>query len=169
MIEVQPYSDHAAMSVLKNLDPMDQIEAELIRGGSATHLAIFADWRAVNGMRLISSVLSVSGRPFAVLALGHTGQAGVAQAALLSRSHQRFRRPLLEVARRIRREMPAICEEWGVHRIEARAWSGHPRAGRFLRLCGFHLEAEMPGFGADGSTSFHQYAWISPKLSKGET
>jgi hypothetical protein len=170
MIELHPYSDHAANHVLSMLDPMDHIEAELVRGASASHLALFADWRSMEGMRVMSLVLCETrpqgATPFAVLALSNTGQAGVAQAAFLSRSHSRFRRSLLEAAQRIRQELPDFCAEHGIHRIEARSWADHPRAGRFLSFCGFYLETPMPGFGADGGVTFNQFAWICPTQQK---
>lgn len=170
MIELHPYSDHAAMQVLASLDPMDHIEAEMVRGASASHLALFADWRAMEGMRVVSLVLcetrSQGAVPFAVLALSNTGQAGVAQAAFLSRSHMRFRRSLLAAGQRIRQEMPAFCAKHDIHRIEARSWADHPHAGRFLTFCGFHLEVKMPGFGASGAVAFNQFAWIFPTRPK---
>lgn len=172
MISAQPYDDHAAMAVLSRLDPNDRIEACLARGANASHLAIFADWRAMQGARLVSVVLRDEARarqPFAVLALAHTGQAGVAQAALLARDHKAHRRALAQVARRIRAEMPPFCAAHGIHRIEARCWAGHPTAARFLTLCGFAHETDMPGFGADGAATFRQFAWITPDLSQGET
>ncbi|WP_422050148.1 hypothetical protein [Shimia sp.] len=171
MIELQPYSDHMAMHVFSSLDPNDHIEAELVRGVSTSHLAIFADWRSLEGARLLSLVITDDSKlrtPFAVLGLSNTGQAGVAQAALLSRSHARFKPHLRYVAKKIRRELPTFAEQQGVHRIEARSWSDHPTANRFLRCCGFRLETQMPGFGASGAFTFNQFAWISPNL-KGET
>ncbi|PWE50075.1 hypothetical protein DEM26_08985 [Thioclava sp. NG1] len=163
MIQVRPYEDFAAHAVLSRLDPMDQLEAEVVRGGHEPPLAIFADWRAANAARLISTVLLTDvGTPFAVLGLSHTGQAGVAQAALLARDHTKFRRPLAEAALRIRKEMPVFAEEFGVHRIETRSWVQHPSGARLLVACGFHLEATMPGFGPLGDHAFHQFAWVAP-------
>ncbi len=169
MIEARPYDDHGAMAVLSRLDPDDLIEAQLARGGAVTHLALFADWRALQGARLVSLVLRATrqGRaPFAVLALAHTGQAGVAQAALLARSHDKFRRELVCALRQIRSRLPGVCAEAGIHRIEARSWAGHPRAGAFLSACGFVHETDMPGFGAGGADVFRQFAWISPDIGK---
>lgn len=171
MIELQPYSDHLAMHIFTSLDPNDHIEAELVRGVNTSHLAIFADWRSLEGVRLLSIIITDGGAqktPIAILGLSNTGQAGVAQAALLSRSHERFKPQLREVAKRIRHELPIFAEEQGVYRIEARSWSEHPTANRFLRYCGFRLETQMPGFGATGAFTFNQFAWISPTLT-GET
>lgn len=162
MIHADPYEDFAAMVVLSRLDVWDQREAELIRGAGVSHLALFADWRAVEPHRLLSLVLRTSegGVPFAVLGLSHTGQAGVAQAAMLSRDHRRFRRHIVQAARAIRAGMPDWCARQGVRRIEARAWAHHPTAGGFLTACGFRHEADMPGFGGTGAT-FAQYAWVA--------
>lgn len=168
MIGVYPYSDQAAMSVLQRLDPMDHIEAELIRGQQITHLQLFAEWRAAQAHGVASWVIgtdqgrdtpSGSAVPFAVLAIGNTGQAGVAQAAFLARSHKLFGRALARAAIKIRDEMPRWCEDLGIHRIEARCWSEHPTAARFLTHCGFRRECNMPGFGADGAVTFSQFAW----------
>lgn len=163
MIQVRAYEDLAAHAVLSRLDPMDQLEAEVVRGERSAPLGIFADWRAANAARLFSFVmLTETSVPFAVLGLSHTGQAGVAQAALLARDHAKFRRPLAEAALRIRDEMPVFADEFGVHRIEARSWVPHPTAARLLVACGFHLEATMRGFGPSGDHAFHQFAWVAP-------
>lgn len=166
MIAVRPYSDLAAMAVLSRLDPHDILEAEAVRGEPVTHLSLFADWRAMEPARLASWVAYDDdrfGRPFALVALAHTGQRGVAGAALLARDHRRFRRPLVELARLIRTEMPGWCTDAGVSRIEARAWSRHPRASAFLGLIGFDHECDMSGFGHDGSETFRQFAWTNPR------
>ncbi|MEM7317408.1 MAG: hypothetical protein AAF408_00150, partial [Pseudomonadota bacterium] len=108
-------------------------------------------------------------QPFAVLALGNTGQAGVAQAALLARKHRRHARALVAACRQIRAEMPAFCSDLGIRRVEARAHAGHPRASRFLQSCGFAFETDMPGFGGDGRAVFRQFAWTDPNcLSRGD-
>lgn len=166
MIAIRPYSDLAAMQVLSRLDPWDWAEAEATRGAPVTHLQLFAEWRAMQAARLASWVAFDSeacDRPFALVALSHTGQRSVAGAALLARDHRRFRRPLVELARLIRNEMPGWCSDAGVSRIEARAWARHPRAGAFLSLIGFAHECDMPGFGHDGSETFRQFAWTNPR------
>lgn len=169
-ILAQPYSDHAAMAVLSRLDPMDQQEADLTRGWRASHLELFADWRGINAGRLLSLVLSVGPKaapiPFAVLGLSHTGQGGVASAAMLGRSHERFSRALIAACLLIRTEMPKFCADNGIHRIEARSWSQHPRANRFLRGCGFHHEATLPGYGPEGRHTFCQFAWTQTPIEK---
>ncbi|MBR9765471.1 MAG: hypothetical protein GYB53_18605 [Rhodobacteraceae bacterium] len=165
MIDLRPFREDDAMQVFRHLEPMDHIEAELVRGASASHLRLFADWCAVQGAQVVSLVLCTrpgpAGVPFAVLGLGHTGQAGIAQAALVARDHQRFRHSLGQAAVLIRRRMPAFCAEAGIRRIEARCWEGHPSAARFLTLCGFHRECLMPGFGGYGHVAFEQFAWIA--------
>lgn len=164
MIRVRPFTDLAAMAVFRHLDPSDQLEAELVRGAPAQALGLFADWRAAAAGGVLNLVLETAGAtPFAVLALGHTGQAGVAQAALLARDHGRFRRPLAEAAVLIRARMPGWCAERGIHRIEARCWAGHPTAAGLLTGIGFAHEADMPGFGADGAVVFRQFAWVAAR------
>lgn len=169
MIQLRPYEDLAAMAVLQRLDPMDRVEAELVRGAATTHLALFADWRAMQPARVASWVVltdpSRGSDPFALLAIGNTGQAGVAEAALLARDHGRFRRPLAVLAATLRSEMPGWAMERGIHRIEARCWAGHPTASRLLAAIGFAHEADMPGFGGTGTTVYRQFAWLSPALS----
>lgn len=162
MIEATAYENRAAMAVLSQLDPADWTEARLIRGGAGDHLDIFADWRAVQAGAVLSLVLRDprrGGIPFAVLCLGHTGQGGVAQAALLSRSHRTFRRALAATALRIRDQLPAFCREAGIRRVEARCWAKHPSAPRFLAACGFREEVRMTGFGGDADATFIQFAW----------
>jgi hypothetical protein len=169
MIDPRPYDDQAAMVVLRDLDGNDRIEAQQVRGVAASHLAIFADWHAMQRGALLSLVIH-DGAPFAVLALGHTGQAGVAQAAFLARNHDRWRVSIARAGVRIRRDMPFLCADWGVHRIEARAWSRHPTAGPFLRALGFRAECDMAGFGATGAETFTQYAWVAGRpLAPGAT
>ncbi len=170
MIDARPYDDVAAMTVLRDLDGNDRIEAQLVRGVAASHLAIFADWHAMQRGALLSLVIFAGDHPgaapFAVLALGHTGQAGVAQAAFLARNHERWRGCIGRAGVHIRRQMPFLCADWGVHRIEARAWSAHPTAGRFLRALGFRAECDMAGFGATGGETFTQYAWVAGRPSE---
>lgn len=165
MIELAPWDPNAAWSVFHRLDNADWAEAQAMRGGTGSGvLDLFADWRAMQAHACLSLVLKSHGSPFAVLAVGDTGQSGVAQAALLARNHTRFRLQLAQAGALIRRRLPGFCAELGIHRIEARAWFDHPRAHAFLDLCGFDLEATMHGFGADGREIFCQYAWTAPHL-----
>lgn len=170
MIQARAYDELAAMAVFRALDPYDLMEAQIMRGRAATHLSLFSDWHAMQAHAVLSLVAftdpAQGARPFAVLMLGNTGQAGVAQAALLSRDHGAFRRALVEAAREIRAVMPEFCDKAGIHRIEARAWAGHPRAARFLQAAGFCKEAVMPGFGAAGTESFIQFAWVATHHKK---
>lgn len=152
------------MAVLSALDPMDHMEAEATRGAAVTHLALFAEWRSMEPGRVMSLVLidKRHGRqPFAVLGLSNTGQAGVAQAAMLARDHKKYARALAIAGVLIRRQMPTFCEENGIHRVEARAWADHPTASKFLTVCGFSHETDMPGFGANGAVTFRQFAWFN--------
>jgi len=169
MIEVRPYDDLAAMAVLSRLDPHDFMEAELVRGALSGHLALFAEWRAMEAVRLVSYVAITSprrgARPFAVFALANTGQAGVAQAALLARDHHAFRRPLAELALAIRQGMPDFAARHEIHRIEARAWADHPTASALLVSLGFSPECDMPGFGLTGRITFRQFAWTCPTIT----
>lgn len=164
MIRTIPYDPQTAMVIFRHLDANDLLEAQYTRGQSVDHLTLFAEWHAMQGNCLLSLVVTTGDAqgavPFALLALGHTGQAGVAQAALLARDHARFRRPLAQAALTIAREMPALVVDAGIGRIEARAWSGHPSAARFLRAAGFHHECDMPGFGLSGRVTFQQFAYV---------
>lgn len=157
-ITLHPYEDLAALAVFQRLDPADHREAEVTRGAACTPLALWADWRAMQAACVISVVAHDGTTPFAVVALSHTGQGGVGQAALLARDHNRFRRPLRELAARIRIYMPREAHHRGIHRIEARSWAGHPTAAHLLTLLGFAHECRMPGFGL-GQHDFHQFAW----------
>ncbi len=161
MIEIRPYEDLASMAVFRALDVHDHIEAELVRGASATALALFADWRLAQAHAPLSivAVTGAIGRPFALLTLGNTGQAGVAQGAMLACDHNRHRHNLARLAVAIRRQMPAWCAERGIHRIEARVWAGHPSASLLLFAIGFAHECNMPGFGLTGTEVFRQFAW----------
>jgi hypothetical protein len=165
-LELRPWDDHDALIVFRTLDHHDQAEAEAVRGRSATGVQLWADWRSVEQVRIVSILACADGTPFAALGLSHTGQAGVAEAALLARNHRRFRVPLGRLAVLIRRRLPIVAAETGIHRIEARAWAGHPTAALLLQGCGFHLEAVMRGFGADGRQSFRQYAWVAPRATQ---
>jgi hypothetical protein len=164
MIDARPYDDHAALAVLANLDPMDHAEACAVRGAYANGYQLWADWRAVQGFRLESRVFhtgpGMGARPFAVVCLTHTGQAGVAQAAFLACDHHRFRRHIAQACVQIARALPQLARDTGLRRIEARSWAEHPTAPRFLRACGFASEVRMSGFGGDGSQSFVQYARV---------
>ncbi|PZQ99924.1 MAG: hypothetical protein DI533_04650 [Cereibacter sphaeroides] len=168
MIQLRPYSDHAAMAVIQWLDPQDRLEAEVTRGAAANHLSLFADWRAMEGHRALSIVAMTSpargGKPFALLALSNTGQAGVAEAALLARDHRVFRRGLAELAITIRAQIQLFSIENGIHRIEARCWARHSTAAGLLVALGFRHEVDMPGFGRTGEETFRQFGWTSPAI-----
>jgi len=171
-IDARPYTDDAAMAVLTRLDASDHHEAALIRGQWTDGHAIWADWRAVQGMRLDSRVFFTGPHagavPFAVGCLAHTGQAGVAQAAFLARDHHTFRRHIAAAGAAIRRALPGLARDTGLRRIEARCWAGHPTAPDFLMHLGFDLEAEMRGFGGAGEVTFLQYAWVTPWVAPGQ-
>lgn len=157
------------MLVLSRLDPHDVLEAEAVRGEAVTHLSLFGDWRAMHAAWIASWAVyteETGGDPFALLALAHTGQRGVAAAAMLARDHRRFRRPLVQLARLIRDTLPEFAAERGIARIEARAWARHPRASAFLGLIGFDHECDMPGFGHAGQETFRQFAWTDPALPR---
>ncbi|MBW4710726.1 hypothetical protein KX928_23295 [Roseobacter sp. YSTF-M11] len=167
-IGVLPLSPHAAMAVFRDLDPWDLIEAQAVRGSQADHLSLFAEWYGARHAHVVSHVLTqgATQTPFAVLALAHTGQAGVAQAALLARDHGRYAKSLAQAGVIIRQRLPAVMAELGIHRIECRCLQRHPTAQRFLQLLGFHKETDMPGFGLSGNITFCQMAMVSPQSSK---
>jgi hypothetical protein len=163
MIQLRPYDDLSAMAVIQRLDTHDRLEAEIIRGAATTALGLFADWRAMEPLRVASFVVHTTpdrgAHPFALLGLSNSGQAGVAEAALLARDHRAFRRPLAVLAARLRLKFPDWCRERGIHRIEARCWFQHPTASSLLAAIGFAHEADMLGFGRDGSEIYRQFAW----------
>ena len=169
MIEPAPFTANGAWTVFQDLDPDDYAEAIMIRGGGpVTPLDLFTDWSLAQRAGFLSHVIYTraklkGGRPFAVLCVGHTGQAGVAQAALLARRHDRYTRQLGEAAVQIRRNMPSLCKAYGIYRIEARSWAEHPTAARFLERCGFVLETTMEGFGDGGRDRVQQFAYVSPE------
>lgn len=165
MIELAPYSNAAAMQVIRHLDAHDLLEAQILRGQAVDHLDIFGDWRAVQPGAVLSLVIldaSAGGMPFALLGLVSSGQAGVGHAALIARDHTVWRRPLAVAGLEIRARMPGFCGDLGIHRIEARCWAGHPTAARFLRGCGFHHDCDLPGYGPGGGHVFQQFAWTIP-------
>lgn len=171
-VTLAPFENLAAHAVLSNLDHADLIEACLTRGQIADHLDIFSDWRAMQAHALLSLVLRderKGGKPFAVLAVGNTGQAGVAQAALLARPHSQNRRALATAGLMIRTGVAEWCDGLGIHRIEARCWRAHPTAAQFLTLCGFSHETEMRGFGSDGRAVFSQFAWTAQQQKEPDT
>ena len=164
MIRVHPFEDLAAMAVFSRLDVHDHIEAELVRGAPSTALGLFADWRTAQAQGPLSLIATTgpAGRPFAVLALVNSGQAGVAEGALLAADHSRYRMAMARLAVAIRQRLPAFCTETGIRRIEARCWAGHPTASRLLSGIGFRHETDLPGFGRDGVQTFRQFAWVWP-------
>lgn len=161
MIRVRPFDDLAAMAVFHQLDVNDHIEAELVRGVSYTALGLFAEWRMAQAQGPLSLIAGTgpAERPFAVFCLGNTGQAGVAQGALLAAHHDRYRFALARLALAIRDKMPAFAAQTGIHRVEARCWAAHPTAARILSGMGFAHEADLPGFGPGGVHTFRQFAW----------
>ncbi len=167
MIRVRPFEDLAAMAVFNRLDVHDHIEAELARGVTYSALGLFADWRMAQAQGPVSLIATTgpADRPFAILALGLTGQAGVAQAALLAADHGRHRLPLARLAVAIRQRLPRAAAEFALTRIEARCWAGHPTASRLLAGMGFVHETDLPGFGPGGAHVFRQFAWLPPATS----
>lgn len=163
-LRLDPWQDEAGHAVLTRLDANDLREASLVRGGPVTGLALWADWRAMEPHRIASLIAcrAETGTPFAVFGLVNTGQAGVAEAALLARDHALFRLPLARLCASLRAAMPGWCAARGVRRIEARAWAGHPTAARMLRALHFFPEAVMGGFGPEGRHQFVQHAWTDP-------
>lgn len=160
MFQLRPYDDLAAMAVLQALDVADQMEVQLVRGQVTGHLALFAEWRAMQAGFIASFIAQTPGGvPFAVFGLSPSGHAGVGVAALLARDHWRFRRPLAELSIEIRKRLARYCADTALHRIEARSWAEHPSAKRLLTAIGFCYEVSMPGFGPAGSVVFDQYAY----------
>ena len=170
MIQIAPYDDLTAMAVIQRLDPHDHLEAELIRGAGASHLGLFADWRAMQTIRPASFVVLTGpdrgSVPFAIFALANSGNAGVAHAALLARDHRRYRRPLAELALQIRAQMPQFMVDHGINRVVAQCWADHPTAASLLRGIGFSYECDMPGFGLTGTVTFRQFAYLAPHLAQ---
>lgn len=163
MIRPVAFDNVAALAVFRDLDPQDRLEAMMARGGSCDHLELWHEWKAGQAWCALSLVLtSAGGTPFAVLAVARVpGVAGLAQAALLARRHDRWRREIAQAAVLIRRDLSRWAGEAGLHRIEARCWAGHPSAAGFLSRCGFTHEGALPGFGPDGGAVFHQFAWTT--------
>lgn len=159
-VTVRPWNDELALPVFRQLDHNDFLEAELIRGASCNGISLWADWRGAEAYRLMSFVALAGHTPFAVLGLSHTGQAGVAGAALLARDHTRFHYPLRRLCAMIRRDMQAECMARGIRRIEARAWAQHPTASSLLSVLGFRHECDMPGFGSAGHVTYRQFAFL---------
>jgi len=165
MIVVEPYDDDGALAVFQSLDHHDLAEAAEVRGAFPAHLILWAEWRAMRPAWIGSWLLKArpGARAFAVLALSNTGQAGVAQAAFLSRDHARHRAAIGRAAVLIRRGLPGVCADLGVNRVECRCSAAHPTASTFLVAVGFGLEADMPGFGPDGGAVFRQFAYRPPQ------
>ncbi|MGY9050348.1 hypothetical protein P775_08380 [Puniceibacterium antarcticum] len=162
MIQAGPYEDHAALEVFRRLDASDLQEAALARGAEGSHLALWAEWRGMQAVGVLSHVLRTrSGMPFAVLAVVPMSR-GVAQGAFLARSHTSFRMPLARAAVEICQRLPVWAKSAGIHRLEARCWAAHPTAPRFLAACGFTFEAITSGYGPNGSADFLQFAWVQP-------
>lgn len=163
MIELLPFQATLALQVFRSLDPHDQMEAEVIRGAPTEAVTLYAEWHGANAWRAASFVATHGPLrvPFAVLGVSNTGQAGVGQAALLAKAHGKHKRQLAQLARIIQREIVPWTQARGIHRIECRCWHAHPTAAGFLEHAGFTLDADMPGFGSDGSHRFLQYAWVA--------
>lgn len=164
MITLRPFEDYAALAVFRALDVHDHMEAEAVRGASCTSLALFADWRAAQAHGPLSIIAHTgpAARPFAVITLGNTGQAGVADAAMLACDHRRHAVALARLAVTIRKGLPTFARDTGISRIEARSWACHPTAARLLTAMGFTHDCDMPGFGGSGHATFRQFAWTAP-------
>lgn len=163
-VSVLPWDDMLALPVFRMLDHHDFMEADMIRGGQAHGVSLWADWRAGEAYRILSFVALAGQTPFAVFGLAHTGQAGVAGAALLARDHRRFRVPLARLCAMIRRQMPAEAARCGIRRIEARCWAGHPTAAPLLSSLGFTHECDMAGFGLSGGALYRQFSLLPAAL-----
>ena len=166
MFELGTFNNSEAMRVFSDLDGSDLTELFLSRGQACDNLELFSEWKAAQAHAVYSFVIKEKrGKraPCAVLVLGNTGHAGVAQAALLARPHDKYRRVLGAFAAEARRQMPKVCAELGILRVEARCWRDHPTASRLLTLCGFRQEADLHGFGGRMDTAvFQQFGWVNP-------
>lgn len=161
-VTLHPYHLVSAAEVFRDLDPCDQTEADVALGYRIAPDAMAQLWSDLAIHTLYQAVAAWQGQAFAVFSLSSAGMAGNASAALMARDHRRFRRPLAELALRIRAEMPGFALGLGVNRIEARSWAPHPTAGRLLSALGFAQECDLPGLGADGRHTFRQWAWLAP-------
>jgi len=174
-IEIVDYTPQDADRVFKFIDLNDETEALHARGFAARpddfNLQIMLDWHGGQAFRIMSCVGLLKGKskvsaPFAVFAIGHTGQSGVAQAALLAKHHFGFTRELAELVILIRHALPTIAADHNIHRIEVRSWANHPTAPNLLSALGFEKECTMLGFGATGMDEYHQYARLFPHINQ---
>ena len=165
MPAIVPWSDDLGTRVFDDLDENDMAEAMIDRGAAVSSRGLWADWRATRGTRLLD-VIAVSTvrrgcKPFAVFAVAHSGRAGVGDVALLTRHVPDWRMEIGRLAAGLRIAVPAFCADLGIHRLEARSWTGHPTGGRLLVACGFPVECRLHGFGPDGRETFDQHAWTT--------
>lgn len=164
MIELLPYQPDLAAAVFRELDAWDMLEAEAARGGPQHYLGLFGDWHAASRQHLASAVLARRGamglRPFAVAALGHTGTAGVAEAAFLAADHRRHRWSIGRAAVQYRPRFLEACRDSGITRVEARCWADHPTAPHFLAHLGFAHACDLPGTGRGGAFTFQLWSLV---------
>ena len=160
------WEDGLGLQVFADLDPHDWAEAERMRGRPVSSAGLWADWRAAAGIRIVDVVFLASHRrgraPFAVFALAHTGIAGAAEAALLTRVVGDWRREIAMMAAGLREAVPGFRARHGVRRIEARSWAGHPSGSRLLEACGLRHEVRLAGFGSTGGLQMDQHAIVAP-------
>lgn len=161
---LEEWQDAPGLEVIGDLDPADRAEILATRGlDRFDAMAHWAEWRALAGVAVLRIAWELRAeapsRPFALLGVMPTGAAGVWSAALLARDHLENARALAVLAVHLKTVLPDWAAGRAVHRIEARAWGGHPRAGRLLRGIGFAHECTLPGFHPQGHGVFRQYAW----------
>jgi len=161
-VTLHPFHHVAATEVFRGLDPWDEAEAEVALGVALPPERMAEAWGQLADLSFYQAIAAWRGQPFAVFSLSSAGMAGNASAALMARDHRRFRRPLAELALRIRAEMPGFAASLNINRIEARSWAPHPSAPRILKALGFVPECDVPGLGADGLSTFRQWAWLAP-------
>jgi len=162
-VTLHAFHQVAAAEVFRDLDPWDQAESEVALGQKIPPERMAELWGDMGDMTLYQAVAAWQGQAFAIFSLSFAGMVGNASAALMARDHRRFRRPLAQLALRIRAELPGCAYDLGITRIEARSWAPHPTAGGLLAALDFHHECDVAGLGPDGRSIFRQWAWLAPQ------
>lgn len=145
------WDTQAAFHILTHMRPLDAQEVYACMARDEPE-DIFAHWVNMRQLRQFTEIVwspnALAGQPVAILNLFAVSP-GVANAAMIA-TPDMPRRGFVVWAKRLRRLMPDICRQAGLHRLQCQSIEGHEAAHKFLHWCGWQREGIARGLGRNG-------------------
>lgn len=141
----------AIFRVLTNMRPSDAEEVFACMERDEPE-DIFAHWVAMRRLTHLTEVVwspnLLEGQPVAVLNIVSVSP-GVATASMIA-TPEMTKRGFVVWAKRLRKIMPDICRQAGLHRLQCQSITGHSSAHQFLKNCGWKREGTARALGRNG-------------------